>query len=354
MKVLVTGATGYIGGAVARALTARGHQTFGLARSARAANTLRAAAITPVMGDFTDHHSLTDAVTSSSPDAVVSTASVGSLGGDADTFTRDRDAIATIIGALGDDGKTLIFTSGSAVLGVFADGHATTTVYDENARVPLSPAVFAPPSARVHAVLVAGFGAAMAARVATEQAVKAAPGIRGIVIRPGLVYGHGGSYDIPAAITLGHRYGAGVHLGAGDTLQSYIHIDDLAELYCLAVEHAPVAATLHGVTADISQRQIATAVGHLIGAGGLTKRLTTSAMLGLNSGQRIGMSLTRHLPGPIISRLQTAAKPPDGAATGISLCLNKRLASTTTQKLLGWSPNRTDIVNDIESGSYRI
>jgi nucleoside-diphosphate-sugar epimerase len=352
MKILVTGASGYIGGAVARALALRDHHVLGLARSPRAAETLRDALITPVTGDFANRASLTDAVTTSSPDAVVSTASLGSLGGDANTFTQDRNAIAAIITALADDGKPLIFTSGSAVFGVFAGGDATDTIYDEHAATPLPPAVFAPAGARVHPMLIHGFGAAMAARVGTEKAVTSAPGIRGIVVRPGLVYGDGASYDLPAAIALARRHGHGVHLGTGATLQSYIHIDDLAELYCLAVERAPAGAVLHGAAAEISQQEVAAAIGRLIGADGPTENLTMNRMLSLSTGFRAALLLIQHLPANVINRMEALSTPPASVATGISLCLNKRLSSFATQQLLGWSPRRTDILADIETGSY--
>jgi len=41
-------------------------------------------------------------------------------------------------------GGALVFTSGSAVFGVFNGGDATDTVYDEEARLPLPASVFAP------------------------------------------------------------------------------------------------------------------------------------------------------------------------------------------------------------------
>jgi uncharacterized protein YbjT (DUF2867 family) len=58
MKVLVTGATGYIGAVAADALAAKGHDVLGLARSARSVNALRERGIEPVMGDFGDPASL--------------------------------------------------------------------------------------------------------------------------------------------------------------------------------------------------------------------------------------------------------------------------------------------------------
>jgi nucleoside-diphosphate-sugar epimerase len=353
MRILITGATGYIGSAVARALLARDHEVLGLARSTRSAAALQQAGIAPVSGDFGDPASVARAVTSSGPDAVVSTASVGSLGGDPQTFAQDRDAVDAITHALGDDGRTLIFTSGSAVFGVFAGGAATDTIYDEDAAVPLSREAFAAAAAGLHPMLAAGLGAAMSARVQTEQAVTAARGVRGIIVRPGLVYGRGGSFDLPAIIALARRHGHGVHLGSGATRQSYVHIDDLAELYCLAVERGQAGAILHGVTSEVSQRDLAAAAGRMIGVVDHTENLTVPQMLGLGAGARAGLLLTRRLPEKVLQRLQGRYAPPASVSTGISLCLNKRLSSSKTQHLLGWSPRRTDILTDVESGSYR-
>jgi NAD(P)-dependent dehydrogenase (short-subunit alcohol dehydrogenase family) len=46
--VLVTGATGYLGGAAARALRTRGHRVLGTTRTSAAAETLLAAGVRPV------------------------------------------------------------------------------------------------------------------------------------------------------------------------------------------------------------------------------------------------------------------------------------------------------------------
>ncbi|MDT5119753.1 MAG: hypothetical protein QOE30_5492, partial [Mycobacterium sp.] len=220
MKILVTGATGYIGSAVATALVARGHEVLGLARSEQSAAKLRQIGLAPVMGDFADSPSLANAIIASDVDAVVSTASVGASQGDnADTFARDRAAVRAMQEALGSSGKALVFTSGSAVFGVFNGGDATEAVYGEDAALPLPEEVFAPRSARVYPMLVAGLGEAMAARVETEHVVLADPGVRGIVVRPGLVYGNGGSLDIPAVISMARANGRGAHLGKGATRQ---------------------------------------------------------------------------------------------------------------------------------------
>jgi nucleoside-diphosphate-sugar epimerase len=134
MKVLVTGATGYLGAVAAEALAIRGHQVLGLARSERSANALRKRGIEPVMGDFGDPVNLTNAVHDARPDVVVSTASVGGASGDQAAFARDGEAVRAIREALTDHGGALVFTSGSAVFGVFNGGDATDTVYDEDTR----------------------------------------------------------------------------------------------------------------------------------------------------------------------------------------------------------------------------
>lgn len=353
MKILLTGATGYIGTAAAKALIARGHEVLGLARSEQSAAKLRQMGAEAVMGDLGDSSSLAMAVVASDVDAVVSTASVGASNGDnAATFARDRAAVGVMQEALGDSGKTLVFTSGSAVFGVFNGGNATEVAYGEDAVVPLPLEVFAPRSARVHPMLGAGLGEAMAARVETERAVLDDPRLRGIVVRPGLVYGYGGSLDIPAVISMARANGRGAHLGAGTTRQSYIHLDDLADLYCLAVERAPQGTILHGVVDDVSHRDLAAAVSRMIGADDRTDSFTLEQMLGLNAAARLGLRLTARLPSSINRRLGRALAPPSSVGTGISLCLNKRLSSDKTRDLLGWSPGRRDILEDVEFGSY--
>jgi nucleoside-diphosphate-sugar epimerase len=320
MNVLVTGATGYIGGAAAQALRGAGYAVSGLARSETAAAKLRQAGLTPVRGDFADAGSLANAAKDAQ--VIVSTASIGSLGGDADTFKKDRDAVRALLAALDGSGKTLLFTSGSAVVGTFAGGQASSVVYGEDVQLPLPEGVFAPAAAEVHPMIVAGFGAAMAARIETEKDVIGATGIRGIVMRPGLVYGHGGSYDLPKLIELARKQGASPLLGAGGTLHGYVHLDDLAELFRLAVQRAKKGAVLHGVVDEVSQRDLAAAISRMIGAGDRTASLTLAEMFGLL--------------GPV----------------GISLSVNKRLSAVKTKRLTGWSPTRTDILYDLEFGSY--
>src|ERR1700686_5077546 len=117
MKILVTGATGYLGAVAADALATRGHQVLGLARSERSANTLRERGIEPVVGDFGDPASLANAVHQSRPDVVVSTASVGGASGDQAAFARDGEAVRAMREALTDHGGGPVFPRRLAGLG---------------------------------------------------------------------------------------------------------------------------------------------------------------------------------------------------------------------------------------------
>src|SRR5260370_4447658 len=180
MKILVTGATGFIGGAVARKMLQQGDEVVAMSQTEDAFTKLRAAGMTPVIGDFANPASLAAPVTE--VDAVVSLASIGQIEGTPESFAKDRDAVAAMIEAAGDAGKPFIFTSGSAIFGVFTKGEASPTIFDEDHPVPLPASVFAPPMAEIPQPLIDGFSGAMGPPPATEKARLNAGGVLGIGI----------------------------------------------------------------------------------------------------------------------------------------------------------------------------
>src|SRR5688500_16939888 len=117
MKVFLTGATGYIGSAVAERLRSAGDQLSGLARSDAAAGRLNAAGIRPVRGDFSDPAGVGSAARSA--DGVISLAT---------TYDPaiDGPAIDAILNALAGSNKPFVYTSG-----IWSHGDTGGTVVDE-------------------------------------------------------------------------------------------------------------------------------------------------------------------------------------------------------------------------------
>jgi nucleoside-diphosphate-sugar epimerase len=236
LNVFLTGATGYIGGAVADALLRAGHSVVGLARSEEAASRLSAKEITPFHGDLNSPASLARAAAES--DAVIHT-------GTTNDGNLDQAAVRAMLGGLLDSGKPLIYTSGIWVLGDTGGRIADETW-------PLNPA------------------ALVAWRPAAEQMVLAsAPtGVRSIVIRPGVVYGRGGG--IPADFVKSAREtGAARYVGTGENRWPMVHVDDLAELYVLALQRAPSGTIFHATDgSSFRVREIAEAASFGAGGGG--------------------------------------------------------------------------------------
>jgi hypothetical protein len=90
----------------------------------------------------------------------------------------------------------------------------------------------------------------------------------------------------------------------------------------------------------------------MLGAGDQTDNLTLPEMLGLSAAERRGLALTKRLSPGLSRRVGNLFTPPASVGSGISLSLNKRMSSDKTRQLLEWSPSRTDILRDIELGSY--
>jgi nucleoside-diphosphate-sugar epimerase len=116
-----------------------------------------------------------------------------------------------------------------------------------------------------------------------------------------------------------------------------VHVDDLADLFCLAAELAPHGAILHGVADDVTLRDLARAINRMIGTDEHTDSLSLLQMLGITADT--------------VGNISGSFTPPPSAPSGISMSLNKRLSSDSTRKLLDWSPQRTDIWDDLAFGS---
>jgi nucleoside-diphosphate-sugar epimerase len=239
MRVLVTGATGLIGGAVARRLATAGHDVVGLARSEANAVKLTDMGYQTAYGDLEDTDSITDAV--QSVDAVVHAASPS----DQDSAAYDEAATLAIIDALRGTSKRFLYTSGCFLYGATGDTPAT----EDSPLDPLEMVRFR------QALEVEILGAA-------------ADDVHGIIIRPAWVYGNH-AWTTMMMYGSAQEHGAARYVGDGQNRWTCVHVDDLAELYLLALEKAPAASIFNGAHgAAIPLIDIARAASESAGAEG--------------------------------------------------------------------------------------
>jgi nucleoside-diphosphate-sugar epimerase len=235
MRVFVTGATGYVGGAVAEALRAAGHEVVGLARSEEAARRLEAAGCTALRGSLADADVL--ARGGREADATIHAAATGA----ADQAEVDAAAVQALLDALAGSGNPFVYTSGVWVLGATGDAVADDA---------------APANA----------AAIVAWRPAVERTVldTAARGVRSVVLRPGVVYGRGGGTP-GGFVASGRKKGVVRYVGDGSQRWPLVHVDDLAELYVLALA-APAGTVLNASGPSLPAREVAEAAARATGA----------------------------------------------------------------------------------------
>ena len=216
MQVFVTGATGYIGFAVAAALRRAGYRVWGLARSVAKARRLTRHEIEPVIGDLADPKTYLEVASDCA--LLVHTAFDYATDG----VAKNKTAIDTLLdaGRRGAKPKTLVFTSGAWVYGDTGDRMVDETT-------PPNPPKL------------------VAWRPAHEQMVLQAAGVRGLVVRPGDVYG--GSGGLTGQWFAGPSTGKPpLVVGDGRNRLPMVHIDDLADAY-VRIAESGLAAEIFNV-----------------------------------------------------------------------------------------------------------
>lgn len=242
MKLFMTGAAGYIGGSVAARLVAQGHTVRGLLRDEAKSPALLACGIQPVIGSLDDEEVL--AREAREADGVVNTANADHL-----------PSLQVMLAALEGSGKPLLHTSGSSVIGDDAQGNRLSqSIFDED-----TPFVVEPAKRDRHALN----GTVLAA---------AARGVRSVVVCPTLIYGVGTglnphSIQIPFLVEQARAHGAVRVVGKGLNRWSTVHIDDLADLYLLALEKAPAGAFYFAENGEASFAAIGEAIASRLGLG---------------------------------------------------------------------------------------
>jgi nucleoside-diphosphate-sugar epimerase len=289
MKVFVTGATGYIGFNVACAFRRAGHRVWGLVRSPEKARILEKHEIQPVFGDLRQPETFQAAAEECS--VLIQAAMEYSD----DTIVLDKQTLGTFFsaGKKGPQPKTVIYTSGAWNYG------ATCQMVDETST--LAPPKF------------------VAWRPAHEQMVLNAPGIKGLVIRPGDVYGKQGGLT---GMWFNGAYKEGVLRAIGDGSNHWpmVHVDDLAAGYLLVAESGLSGEIFN--LCDASRwtvRQMVTAVADATCYGGEIQ----------------------------FWPLAEAAKTMGGLAE--CLALNQHVDGRKAMRRLGWQPRHIGFVDEVET-----
>jgi nucleoside-diphosphate-sugar epimerase len=239
MRIFLTGANGFIGGAVAVALVAAGHRVRGLVRNKEKAELVTTHGVDAVIGSLDDGALLQAEARAS--DAVINAAS-----------SDHRAAVEALIAAMSGSGKTLIHSSGTSIVADLAMGEPTDRVFYE--ATPVEPAP------------------ERAARVAIDRLVLAAAGIRSVVLCNSMIYGHAlgptaQSVQIPALVRQAKSSGVAHYIGRGLNRWSNVHIADVAAVYVLALVKAPASRFMYVESGEEAFGEIAKAIAARLGLG---------------------------------------------------------------------------------------
>jgi 2-alkyl-3-oxoalkanoate reductase len=224
MRVLVTGAGGFLGGAITRMLLARGDQVSAVQRSDAPA--LRALGVSVVRGDLAEPELAARAVTGC--DAVLHVAAkAGHWGSYASYFAANVQATRHILRAAQRQGVTrLVYTSTPSV----AHAGGDLLGVDESAPIP----------ARFHAHYPA-----TKAIAETEVLAANSPHFSTCALRPHLIWGPGDNHLLPRLIARA-KAGRLRFVGNGRNLVDTIYIENAARAHLLALERLHVGAECAG------------------------------------------------------------------------------------------------------------
>ncbi|MFN0008839.1 MAG: NAD-dependent epimerase/dehydratase family protein [Planctomycetota bacterium] len=291
MRIFVTGASGYIGSAVACALARAGHAVLGLVRSPEKARELHAAEVATVLGTIESRADwigragecevLVHAAAEHSPRA----------------FDLDRELVVAFLDAARAAGAPRLFLYTS---GVWVYGDTGGRRVDESTPAKPHPYV-ARRQEHEKLVLEADRGA-----------------LRTLVIRPGCVYGGSGSLTASWFASAASE-GSARYVGEGRNRWSMVHRDDLARLYVLAAESGCRGEVFNATDRSRSTvRECAEAASRAAGAGGRTSSTPVAEA---------------------VNALGTWAE---------CLALDQHVDSGKASRRLGWQPRHAGFVDESE------
>jgi nucleoside-diphosphate-sugar epimerase len=222
MRILVTGASGFLGGALCPQLAARGHDVAALVRREGSQPPLTR----PLYGDLSDGERLAALLAEERPDCVVHLAAeIASQRSERKLHEVNVEGTARLLRACaasvgGQPAPAPRFVFASTVV----TGDAQGALLTEDAPLPVST-----PYGR--------------SKQEGERLVLGA-GLPAVVIRPSHVYGPGGWYQHELIAQL-RRPGRFAVIGSGENLWDVVHVDDVAAAFVLAVEAAAPGSLYH-------------------------------------------------------------------------------------------------------------
>ena len=226
MKALVTGATGFVGAAVARALLREGWQVRVLARAASDRSNVRALPVEVAIGDLTDRASLDGAAADC--EALFHVAADYRLGAPdpSELYRTNVEGTRNVLAAARRAAvKRVVYTSSVATVGIPADG----TPGDEQTPVALAAMI----------------GHYKRSKFLAEQvAVEAArDGLPVVIVNPSTPVGPGDVKPTPTGQVILDA-AAGRMPAYVDTGLNIVHVDDVAAAICWrSIAGVPASAT---------------------------------------------------------------------------------------------------------------
>jgi 2-alkyl-3-oxoalkanoate reductase len=290
MRILVLGGTGFIGRRVVRALLSDGDSVTILTRDSRRATAPEALGAKVRLGDLSDRESLVGPIRET--DLIVNCAFPGFLG----RMSRrraERDALdglrqmQNLLAAVSEVGDIpLILTEGTMACGDSGDGWIDET----------SPCTFD----RGHGRLLR-YSVPYARRVTKEL------GLRTVTMSISGAYGPGSWFRESVYAFIARNQGMVV--GDGRNVWSFVHVDDVAEAYRLAVRKLPTGRTIPLADDEpIPYVQFANEVA-----------------------DRLGKRRVRHMPA-------WPARVLLGSVLCEALTMTQRVSNASAREALGWMP----------------
>jgi nucleoside-diphosphate-sugar epimerase len=293
MRILLTGASGWIGSASATELIAAGHEVVGLVRSDTGAAKVAALGAEVVRGTLEDLDGLRAAARG--VDGVVHLGYVHDFSRMDEAARIDRAAIEAFADALAGRGGPLLIASGTLGLA--------------RGRVGLERDQ---PDPAVHPRVANG-------RYALGLAQR---GVRSIVVRfAPTVHGAGDHGFVAMLARIARQRGVSGYLGDGANRWPAVHRLDAAALLRRAIDRAAPGSVLHAVAEEgIATRDIATALGTALG-------LPTAAVAPERAAEHFGWL---------------------GAFFGADV----PASSAATRAAMDWTPRQPTLLDDIAAAHY--